>query len=325
MKGLDRYTLSISAAAALLAGCGAPRLPIGAPDVVPQSRVSAMPADRTGPWMLPEAKSEDLLYVSTVYSGVYVYSYPAGKLVGMVEQGVSLPYGLCTDLAGDVFIADFSGITGVVEFAHGGLKPIRTLYGLYGLPFSATACSVDPTTGNLAATVSDSSGVFIYQKARGTPTVYGDSQIIMYFCTYDAKGNLFVDQVTNGKGSYIGELQRHAKLFKYIKLTRHMGPAGGILWDGKYIAVGDLQTDIVYRLKVSGAFGIVVGTVALTGSKEVREFWIDGNRLIGPDQVTNKIEIWNYPAGGPYVSSIEYINEPLGSTISLAPQRSRVK
>jgi hypothetical protein len=63
MKNLARFALTISAAA-LFAGCGGSQPPIGALGAMPQSRAIATHADRGGSWMLPEAKSEDLLYVT---------------------------------------------------------------------------------------------------------------------------------------------------------------------------------------------------------------------------------------------------------------------
>jgi len=50
--------------------------------------------DRSGSWMLPEAKSEDLLYISDV-TGVHVFSYPKGTLVGDLT-GFASPQGLWT-------------------------------------------------------------------------------------------------------------------------------------------------------------------------------------------------------------------------------------
>jgi len=67
MKGLDfgRYALGSCAAVALLVGCGGSQPPIGAPGAMPQTMATAARFDRGNSWMLPEAKSSDLLYVST--------------------------------------------------------------------------------------------------------------------------------------------------------------------------------------------------------------------------------------------------------------------
>jgi len=64
--------LSVSVAV-LVAGCGTLQPPIGAPGAMPQSRAIATHDERGGSWMLPEAKSERLLYVSAIGgSGVHV-------------------------------------------------------------------------------------------------------------------------------------------------------------------------------------------------------------------------------------------------------------
>ena len=54
--------------------------------------------------MAPEAKSEDLLYISDYY-GVHVFSYPKGLHVGDI-YGFASPAGLCSNKKGDVFVTD---------------------------------------------------------------------------------------------------------------------------------------------------------------------------------------------------------------------------
>jgi hypothetical protein len=98
------HELRIGAAAVLLTGCGGSQPPIGAPGAMLQSHAIATHAPRGGSWMLPEAKSEDLLYVSEVGT-VTVYSYPQGKLEGKL-RGFFDATGECVDAKGDVYIAD---------------------------------------------------------------------------------------------------------------------------------------------------------------------------------------------------------------------------
>ena len=62
--GSSRYALTSCVAAAMLTGCGGSQPPIGAPGAMPQTSAIATHADRGKSWMLPEAKSQDLLYVS---------------------------------------------------------------------------------------------------------------------------------------------------------------------------------------------------------------------------------------------------------------------
>lgn len=44
--------------------------------------------------------------------------------------------------------------------------------------------------------------------------------------------------------------------------------------------------------------GTEVGSLVLEGSKNVDQFWIQSNTLIGPDLESNEAGIWNYPDGG---------------------------
>lgn len=121
---------------ALLAGCG------GAQDALSVAQIS-----HSTSWMLPEAKSQDLLYVTGTAAGeVYVYTYPQRQSVGTLS-GLERPGGECVDSAGDVFIAARNSKTGVIyEYAHGAPTPMATLTDR-GRP---SGCAVDPVTGDLA-------------------------------------------------------------------------------------------------------------------------------------------------------------------------------
>ena len=85
---ISRYVLCASTSIAFLAGCGGSQPPIGAPGAVSQDRPIATHAARGGSWMLPEAKSEDLLYVADYGSGVFVYSFRPSriKFVGFLSS-----------------------------------------------------------------------------------------------------------------------------------------------------------------------------------------------------------------------------------------------
>jgi hypothetical protein len=141
-----RYALCIGAVAALLAGCSGAQLPIRTPDAVSQTRAVATTGNRGRSWMLPEAKMQDLLYVSSsTATGAYqvsVFSYPGGRQVGTLS--VSAANGLCSDKVGNVYIVEDPD---VVEYAHGGTYPIATFDDLL---FPTNGCAVDPTTGDLA-------------------------------------------------------------------------------------------------------------------------------------------------------------------------------
>jgi hypothetical protein len=142
----SRYTISCCLAAALLAACGGSQAPIGAPGAMPQPPAIATRADRGKSWMLPEAKREDLLYISDAGNDtVTAYSYPRGRLVGTLG-GFDFPYGQCVDKVGDVFITN-TNASNILEYPHGSSSPTATIGDAGEHP---AGCSVDPLNGDLA-------------------------------------------------------------------------------------------------------------------------------------------------------------------------------
>jgi hypothetical protein len=139
------------------------------------------------------------------------------------------------------------------------------------------------------------------------------------FCSYDNRGNLFVDGGYDGQ-SLLAELAFHAKTFKMIQLDRATGAFGGVQWDGSHVVLGTYTA--VYRIDISGSAGRVVGVTQLGGSKDVVQFWIQGSRLIGPDLYAADVGFWRYPSGGAAIKTIAGLfSEPVGATVSLAANK----
>ncbi len=239
----------------LLAACGGSQPPIGAPGAMTQTSAIATRADRGTSWMLPEAKGENLLYVASGGNqSVYVFSYPRAKLVGTLT-GFDWPTGLCSDNHGNLFVTDNEG-QDIVEYAHGGTVPIATLS---DSGYDPTACSFDPTTGNLAVANSQTTqggsstgNIAIYANAEGAPTDYADSAMRLYFnCGYDNKGNLFLDGLDATQSSVFAELPARSGTFANLGLPFY--DPGPIQWDGKALAVATspfYEDSTIYRLSV---------------------------------------------------------------------------
>ena len=329
----DRYGFGICVAVVMLSGCGGSP-PIGAPGTMPQSAAIAAHADFGESWMLPEAKSEDLLYISNdkAFSGfgdILVFSYPEGQLVGTLTKGIDEPAGLCVDKSGDIWIVNF-GPSEIVEYAHGGTSPIATLSdpdsGLNG-------CSADASTGNLAVT--DLSGkVAIYQNAKGTPTMYSDPNIAgLYYCTYDTNGDLFVDGTS---ADLIGELRKGDSTFTDIMLNKSIGP-DSIQWRGPHLTVeaaagqNSHGPTAIDQVTISGNSGMVIRTTLLSSRHNRRtvsgvQYWIQGGMIIGPDYsrggASGLLNFWHYPAGGKPTKVLtgHGLWNLWGTTVSLAPR-----
>ena len=325
MKGFN--FLSACCAAALLAGCGGAQSPLGLPVTGATQSVPAARAIRT--WMSPDARRHDLLYVSDDSGFVYVFQYPNGKLVGTLG-GFEGSSGLCADPKGDVFVTNTNGEV-VLEYAHGGKKPIATFLEFGAFP---NGCAVDPASGNLAVmnfATSPSQGpgnVAIYPNAQGNPTYYTAKNFMEYlFGGYDPNGNLFIDGMNNGTTqSLFAELPKGGSSLKNLTVDETIGYPGGIQWDGKYVAIEDDLKDTIYRMNFAGSAGTTAGTVHLSARSHLLvQFWLQDGTLVVPygasPRTVKKIGLWKYPDGGNPTASFDGIGatELVGAAISVVP------
>jgi len=335
---IGRRILTVGAALAITRCAGA-HLPVastwgstdGASAVgVPTSALHGATAlDHGGPlsWMSPDAVTQDLLYVSDIRT-VTVYSYPAGKLEGILRH-FYIATGMCVDGKGDVFVAD-TGYGKIFEYAHGGSKRLATLDSPASDP---VGCAVDPTTGNLAVgnQGSGSGVVAVFQKARGKPATYDDPSFYQfYFCGYDGKGNLFADGLTGPASGDVGvaELAKGKTELTNLEVSQYITWPGGVQWDGKHVAVGDQAAPFIYQFAIHGTRGTVVGTTHMgSGARNVGQFWIEDQTLIAPNTIPgrggngSKALFYNYPAGGKAVKKIaKGVEAANGIVVSLAPK-----
>lgn len=290
----------LGALVVLLAGCGAAQNP-----AMPSS-ASAQVQGHHGSWMLPEAKGDDLLYLSgEASSTVYVFAYPSGKAVGELT-GILFPTFECGDKSGNVFVTSSDDSTGgVYEFAHGGTKPLEFL------PLDqARGCSVDPVTGNLAV-VNFGDTVYMYAKATGSPTKYTDYNLYnANDVAYDNMGNLFVDgEYESNRYFALLELPYSAQTFEDITLAP-VGDYNGddydpILWDGKYLDLGSHTHHVlrgrILRLQISGSNATVAHKVTLgTQKRGSPQFWLRGSEIVQPsNKPQSSFQIFDFPSGRP--------------------------
>lgn len=302
-------------AALTAAGCGSPTLPPGSGMLSPVAR-HAMHG-----WMAPQAKSGDLLYLSNVATGnVDVFSYPQLRQVGKLS-GFGAPRSECVDGKGDVWIADVQGYD-VIEFPHGATKPITAL----STPGAPQGCSVNPKSGDLAVTGGVGGVILaVYHRTKHgvwlDPKEYTDPSIrSVAYCGYDAQGNLFIDGLDKTKGGTfrLAELPNHAMALVDITVNQSIAGPGQVQWDGSALAVGDtgVTPSVIYQFSVTGSTATPIGSTSLDQTKSIRQFWIDGARLVGPDFDAD-VGVWNYPAGGSAVKRIGAVRG-YGSAISLA-------
>jgi hypothetical protein len=309
------WSIAAVVATALLSACGSLSNPSAPANESPVARS----------WMAPEAKSKTLLYISDLGTDdVYVYSYPDDTLVGTLS-GFSSPVRECSDSTGNVFITN-TDAEQVLEYAHGGSKPIATYDDKGFLPED---CSVDPVTKALAVTNygpggSNTGSLAIYKAGTKIPKIIHDNSLQAYlFCAYDGSGNLYVSALNDVYDFVLAELPKNAKKFVHIKLDQIFKTWGDVKWDGKYLAVGD-GISTIYDFSIGGKHGTKVATIELKRAVNVLQFWIDGATVIAPDGPNgghHDAGFWKYPGGGPPHGTvgIGLFKNPSAATISVAP------
>jgi hypothetical protein len=311
-------TLGLSAAVAMLFGCGA--LQQAQDDMQP-------PIDPYGgPSSATVGKDQSLLYVSDPPAGdVYMVTLPSGRLAGKLT-GLSDPSGDCADQHGNVFV-DNTGDNQVRAYAHGAKSAFRVLNDAGWEP---NGCTVDATTGNLAVCNAEGS-IAIYFNAKGAAHYYQYSGVdSFWYCAYDDHGNLFADTVRYGSegGSdnpVFLELPNGRGKLQPISLspaiTGNVSPP--LFWDGKHLAIASTTSGVIYQYQISGSTGARVGIVKLDDAGEVfGPFWISPNgsaQMLYAPVVKDSIEsvgVYRYPAGGKRLQNIYDAPIPFAAAVS---------
>lgn len=297
------------------------------------------PAGAAGKW--------DLLYVSNGSGTVTVYRYWL-RTLHQVLTGFRSPKGECVDRLGDVYITD-ARLKKIFEYQHGGAKPIKVLSDPGYVPYG---CSISPATGDLAVANYSTTGrgagdIAIYRHANGKPKFYPPIRYAPspISCGYDDRGNLFVASLLNYSGylyASFAYLPKRSVTFVKVILS-NIGSSGpfdlvsGLQWDGKYWAVeyeGSIQQ---YSIDRQGNATYQGETGLYYNNYSPGQFWItnfrggsgQGNQIVTVEQYSyyersseNIVRYWKYPAGGNSTGSItDYLNEPYGVTVSLAPNK----
>jgi hypothetical protein len=325
-----RLTFGICTSVALLAGCGGSQLHDALPNTSAPGAPTGTPEDRLGSWMSPEAKNQDLVYVSNVSNNtVSVYGLRKHTLLGQLTK-IDQPYGVCSDTSGNVWVIAW-GNNKLIEYAHAGTTPVRTLV-VYDSQANLNDCSVDPMTGNLAVTNWGDNwykgDVLIFEKAQGKPKRYDGRGIWFYWgCSYDDRGNLYADGWDSYLNSWfaLGVLHKGGRTFDTIWLVPGIKPpfAGTVRWDGSRVAIGNWE--MIDEYTVDGQFAYAKRATLLTDRWPVGMFAITIDRgrsiVIAPDTAghPDAVQYWNYPKGGsPTATITDGLSAPFAAAVSKA-------
>lgn len=337
---LCRIAISALVATAAFAAC-AGSMPNQTPEGGQNSVILGMPRS----WMSPDAKkAKKLLYVSDgATRSVYVYNYKTRAMVGQLT-GFAIPEGQCVDKKGDVWITDANGGAPVVEYAHGGTNPIKSLP-TRGYAFG---CSVSPD-GDLAVSNTYSSNQYkigdieVWRHASGAPTSFKNTE-----CPtpgppgYDDNGTLYVESSPPfGPHANVCELRKGGKKLTFISVSQQIGGPGGVQWDGKELTLTDTAYDGTSTTAIYQAWGPpseleIIGTTALSdpcdgGYTSVDQPFIvgatntpvsheEGTVVVGSNGLCkSRVDFWSYPAGGNPIATLSPAPaQPEGQSVSIS-------
>jgi hypothetical protein len=269
-----------------------------------------------------------LLYVTDPGSGtVEFYDYARGHVSSLqgTLTGFSYPGQPCVDKAGDVFIPDYALGT-VTEFAHGGTTPIQTLTDTFGGP---TGCSIDNSTGNLAAANFGKGSVSVWAGAMGTPTAFDWSHTTPNpeYVAYDGSGDLFIEgQTSAGGGGVLGELKKGRKSITTLELNGfNITYAGSLQWGGTFLLVGDQGTpgtgpSSVHQAIVSAKLVTSYSTLTFPESIDVTGYWKYGSvpnaDIIGADYGARNVQVDEFPHMFLRTDVTDGVTDPFGAVVS---------
>jgi DNA-binding beta-propeller fold protein YncE len=178
------HLLGATVAVAFIAGCGSAFQTY-------QPATSSVQASRLKTWISPDAKDAPVLFFQgdVDLGNIYIFSLPEMTLKGTIS-GLSEPLGMCSDLAGNIYVAE-AGLSRVDEFTRAGTL-IATFTDTYGYP---SACAVNPQNGYLAVTDTSSPlKVLVFSSPSSPPTaLIVPDMTYLSFAGYNDKGELWVD------------------------------------------------------------------------------------------------------------------------------------
>jgi hypothetical protein len=305
--------LLLAVIAASLVDCGGQV----APPAVTQRAASV----RAGVALRAESKhaGDNLLYVSVFRAGEVEILRFKRHAIGGTLTGLEWPGGLCVDKAQDVYVTD-TRLDDIFEYRHGALTPFNAFGDPYGSP---GACSVDPRNGDLAVVDVEELGggeygVVIYRKRNKTIEYYQSSNIYFYaYCTYDGNGDLYLDGTLFTGEWRLAELPAGGKQFIPIAVPSKVSIAGGLEWDGAYLAIGSTDNTLLYRLAVAHSRATLKGVVHLDGNAGFSQFWLTNSRIIVPQGENLSVKYWRYPAGGAATATVNNVGDAIGTAVSL--------
>jgi DNA-binding beta-propeller fold protein YncE len=270
-------------------------------------------------------KSKIEIFVSDVGNNVVDIYNTQGKLIGQID-GLSEPQGITSDSKANLYVANTAD-SDVLIFAPPYNKPPKTLgdSGEYPSGVAATYDGEFVAVTNIISTSGGPGNILIFKKGKLGFKISNSILATVYFCAFDAQGDLFVDGANSSGQVVIGEVAHVTEGGKKLEMLTYdatIGFPGGIevTTDDK-IAILDQESATIYTFNqpVKGSLGSPIATTVLTGSSDPVTFaFTKSNKdLWGADAGTTGVAEFAYPAGGSPVKSFSEGGEPIG--VALVP------
>jgi hypothetical protein len=303
------FDCCIQGAGALLAigiaaGCSGvtiqPDRASGASDVVPHGKVGLYP-------------STPLLYVSDPGTNSVQIFTVGGGLVQTLPR-LNQPQGECVDNAGNVYITN-KGARNVLEYAHGGTSPIKTLDDSGQLPVGCAVRGPTVAVANLKPTGPGYGSISVYVGGVTTPTaIYSNPTVFdqINFVGYKGTTLFIVGTLPTGGGYQFGKMLPSGTI---SALTINGGAfgqpsaPGGVQYppSANYVALGSTASPYIYHVSIGATSATTIGKTTLSGTCGVSTgFFIDeptpGQRLLYEPEACNTLHdvtVHKFPAGGP--------------------------
>ena len=321
------HALTSCLAAALLAGCSGSQPPIGA--TAQGGTAQAMAHASSGSY-------SSLLYVGGRFETMY--SYPRMKALGTLTPEAGFGQGCPDAVTGNIYFpANISGPIVLLQFPYGATSASARLLPPDG--YDVTACSADPSSGNLAVTINKNGGgtggyIAIYSPGSSQPQTYSDPDLLGYgFCTYDNEGDLFFLSAIKPDEQVLAELLGTSGSFEVFSLNLN-ALVTSLQWDGRYVTAESRgrrhgTPSEIYRLAVVGSTATIVSTTKLKGA--FGGIWIQGSTALSgrfgnaKGRSERYMAYYRYPKGGkPYAMFEKLPPAPIHNfAILSAPTGSR--
>jgi len=310
---------SVARSASLLARVPKNSHSVARPDVAPHKGGAVHPFVNS---TAIDATSNTIAISDAADNVVNVYD-SSGNLLAQLT-GFSEPQGMASDIKGDLFVADTAN-SRIQIYAAGFKSPPTTLSdpGQYPAGVDSFHNGEWVAASNIISTSGGAGSVTIYKSGVAQATISNPTFARVYFCAFDATGNLYVDGSDPNGSVVVGEI---AKATSGGTTLATLTTGNTISFPGQVqvtttgqIAIDDQLGPTVYTYNPpkSGSLGSPVSTTSLSGSSDPVTFAFtnDMKDLYTADAGLAVSNEFAYPAGGSPVSTINVGGQPIGTAV----------